>query len=376
MPIVNPVKLTHWGRVTHICVSNLTIIGSDNGLSPDRRQAIIWTNAGILLIRTLGTNFSEILSEIHAFSFKKMHLKMSSAKWRLFRLGLNELRVVYFYTRRVGPSFLSPCVDWWKGTWHGELLYVVRYGLTLSCKYGYESVDYIGWCLHYWFYNTAVKLIHVLKDTWFAAVVRGQAEKYSKTLSKINDIWNIILLNRILSRRLERLLIMAFYKDDSNEFHHLFQTIYFLSQEKVNYMGGMGEHPDFKLVTANTLRPSDAYMRQWTGSSVVEAIKLSSMQRQAITRTSDFGVLVNCKWNMNVFFKLTEALGRFERIFLSSNFQANFSYLISVWIISCEIALKWMALDSADYNSTLIQVMACCREATSHYLDQCWPRSM
>ena len=41
--------LTHWGGVTHICVSRLTIIGSDNGLSPDRRQAIIWTNAGILL---------------------------------------------------------------------------------------------------------------------------------------------------------------------------------------------------------------------------------------------------------------------------------------------------------------------------------------
>ena len=84
-------KLTHWGRVTHICVSKLTIIGSDKGLSPDRRQAIIWTNAGILLIRTLGTNFSEILGEIHSFSFKKMHLKMSSAKGRLFSLGLNEL---------------------------------------------------------------------------------------------------------------------------------------------------------------------------------------------------------------------------------------------------------------------------------------------
>ena len=39
--------LTHWGRVTHICVGNLTIIGPDNGLSPGRRQAIIWTNAGI-----------------------------------------------------------------------------------------------------------------------------------------------------------------------------------------------------------------------------------------------------------------------------------------------------------------------------------------
>ena len=41
--------LTHWGRVMHICVGNLTTIGSDNGLSPGRHQAIIWTNAGILL---------------------------------------------------------------------------------------------------------------------------------------------------------------------------------------------------------------------------------------------------------------------------------------------------------------------------------------
>ena len=40
---------------------NLTIIGSNNGLSPGRHQAIIWTDAGILLIRTLGTSFSEIL---------------------------------------------------------------------------------------------------------------------------------------------------------------------------------------------------------------------------------------------------------------------------------------------------------------------------
>ena len=55
--------LTHWGRVTYICVSKLTIIGSDNGLSPGRRQAIIWTNAGILLIRPLGTNFNENASE-------------------------------------------------------------------------------------------------------------------------------------------------------------------------------------------------------------------------------------------------------------------------------------------------------------------------
>ena len=74
----------------HICICILTSIGSDNGLSPGRHQAIIWTNAGILLlIEPLGTNFSEILMRIQAFSLKKMHLKMSSAKWRPFCLGLN-----------------------------------------------------------------------------------------------------------------------------------------------------------------------------------------------------------------------------------------------------------------------------------------------
>ena len=77
----------------HICVDNLTIIDSDNGLSPGRRQAIIWTNVGILLIGLLGTNFSEMLIEIHTFSFKKIHLKMSSGKWRPFCLGLNVLTI-------------------------------------------------------------------------------------------------------------------------------------------------------------------------------------------------------------------------------------------------------------------------------------------
>ena len=41
--------LTHWGRVTHICIGKLISIGSDNGLLPGRRQAIIWTNVGIFV---------------------------------------------------------------------------------------------------------------------------------------------------------------------------------------------------------------------------------------------------------------------------------------------------------------------------------------
>ena len=75
----------------HICVGNLNIIGSDNGLSPGRRQAIIWTYAEMSLVWTLETNLSEILIKIHTFSFKKMHLKVLSAKWWQFCLGLNEL---------------------------------------------------------------------------------------------------------------------------------------------------------------------------------------------------------------------------------------------------------------------------------------------
>ena len=82
--------LAYWGRVLHIC-NRLTIIVWDNGLPFGRRQGIIWTNAGILLIQTSGTNFSEILSDIRTFLFKKMHLKMSSGKWRPFWLGLNVL---------------------------------------------------------------------------------------------------------------------------------------------------------------------------------------------------------------------------------------------------------------------------------------------
>ena len=98
--------LTHWGRVTHICVSKLTIIASDNGLSPGRRQAIIQTNAGILLIWPLGTNFSEILIEIKTFSFKKMHLKILSDKWRPFCLGLNVLRKNNYYWTQPGHVYL------------------------------------------------------------------------------------------------------------------------------------------------------------------------------------------------------------------------------------------------------------------------------
>ena len=69
--------------LTYICINKLTIIGLDNGLSPNQLQVIIWTNTGILLIGPLGINCSEILIEIHTFSYIRMHLKMY-AKWQPF----------------------------------------------------------------------------------------------------------------------------------------------------------------------------------------------------------------------------------------------------------------------------------------------------
>ena len=105
--------LTHGVRVTHMCVSKLIIIGSDNGLSPSRRQAIIWTNAGTLLIRPSGTNFSEILIENDVFSIKKMHLKMSSTKCRPFCLGHNVLNGAvtanFQFRKCTGPAFQGFC---------------------------------------------------------------------------------------------------------------------------------------------------------------------------------------------------------------------------------------------------------------------------
>ena len=103
--------LTHWGRVTHICINKLTIIGSDNGLSPGRRQAIIWTNAGLMLIGPLETNFSEISIEILTFSFKKTRLKVSSAKRRPFCLGLNVLTKIFNLKFQAYEHIPLPALD-------------------------------------------------------------------------------------------------------------------------------------------------------------------------------------------------------------------------------------------------------------------------
>ena len=91
------VTLAHWGWET--------IIGSDNGLSPGRSQAIIWTNTGLLWIGPLGTYFNEIRIKIQQFSLKKIHLKMSSGKCRPSCLGLNVL--ICCWTVRFSENLLQ-----------------------------------------------------------------------------------------------------------------------------------------------------------------------------------------------------------------------------------------------------------------------------
>ena len=83
--------LTDWGRVTQVCVGKLTIIGSDTGLSSGRRRTLICTYIEILLMGPQGTNFNEILIEIHTFSYcvglivlRRGSLIFSKARHQLF----------------------------------------------------------------------------------------------------------------------------------------------------------------------------------------------------------------------------------------------------------------------------------------------------
>ena len=121
-------SICHWSRVTYICVSKLTSNGTKKELAPVRRQAIIWTKTGILLIRTLGTNFSEILSEIHKFSSKKMHLKMSSDKnvvWEMTAI-LSRPQCVKIVLCATDPLSRHP-VSWSKNFWYCCLAHVAKY---------------------------------------------------------------------------------------------------------------------------------------------------------------------------------------------------------------------------------------------------------
>ena len=117
---------------------NWVTFGSDNGLSPTRRQAIIWTNARILLTGSLGTKFTEILIEIHTFSFKKMYLKMSSGKWRPTWPP---------FSRRHFQSFVSALTRVW-GYIRARKSYLIRHaGNSFSPTHRFSVLSWFTWVI-------------------------------------------------------------------------------------------------------------------------------------------------------------------------------------------------------------------------------------
>ena len=92
-----------------------------------QRQAIIWTNTGLWPTGSLGIHFIEICIKIQKIPFKKIHLKMSSAKWQPFCLVLNFcLNLIAFcsrrskglsgshFTREVHSSGTLCAFQWWR----------------------------------------------------------------------------------------------------------------------------------------------------------------------------------------------------------------------------------------------------------------------
>ena len=89
LPLTHPPLCCIYASVSRVS------IGSDNGLSPVRHQAITWNNTHLLSIRPLGTNLCEIGIKTQKCSFMKMHLKISPAKWRPFCPGGDELIMLH-----------------------------------------------------------------------------------------------------------------------------------------------------------------------------------------------------------------------------------------------------------------------------------------
>ena len=123
-------ELTYWGRFTYTCASKSTIIGSDNGLSPGRCQAIIWTDAAIFIIGPLGTNFSEILITLYIFiqenAFENGVRKLAAI--------LSRPQYVKHHIRMVSGEYLySRCASWIENVIFWSWLGPICWGLLSQC---------------------------------------------------------------------------------------------------------------------------------------------------------------------------------------------------------------------------------------------------
>ena len=141
--------LTHWGWVTHICVSKLTIFASDSGFSPGRRQAIIWSNAGIWLIGPLGTNFSEIVTSF-SYSFILCLNWMNSIG--IFKIKSNCSETYTTYVENYVHS--AWCVILWSNTcWFypycpGHFIDTGTIAWFLQCHWSNLWLIKAEWCIY------------------------------------------------------------------------------------------------------------------------------------------------------------------------------------------------------------------------------------
>ena len=161
-------------------------IGSDNGLSPVRQQAITWTNAALLSIGPLGTKFGEISIKIQNFSFTKMHLKISSAKQRPFCPGRHELngnmpgKVVVSEELRVVMIYLHQILS------HGFSQWFNQHGISTP--------------------NIVTQLLPIIQSAWYIYT------KYCQPASPNDSISNkATLMSYIISGPISDLLWCVVY---------------------------------------------------------------------------------------------------------------------------------------------------------------------
>ena len=138
--------LTHWGRVTHICVTKLTIIDSDDGLSPGQFQAIIWTNARIVSIRPLAINLNEILIEmfIHVNALENCVLKMTT---------------ILFLPQWVKADYHLLCKSRWIH-WHSRFQNIRLKIIAITCRFSADAYNLGEW------HQTNLGLISLLRPSF------------------------------------------------------------------------------------------------------------------------------------------------------------------------------------------------------------------
>ena len=169
------------------------------------RQAIIWNNAGILLIRPLGTNFSEILIEIYTFPFKKMHLNMSSGNWRPSCLGFNVL--TYW-----GLDKRLPIYRWFSNAFlKGNLCIMIGMSPKFVPRGQIDSESTWVWVIsgseqatsHYVNQRGPSSLAHicVTRSPLYYHIFNPSMDKWSHALSSVE--WNYLSIPKL--QRLHRL---------------------------------------------------------------------------------------------------------------------------------------------------------------------------